>query len=284
MAAPLLQLVSNPQSGSYDSQKVAALAAALSTKGFRVECAFSAPSTPFIPDPSAAHICVAGGDGTVRHVAATLVSLANPPRFSVYPMGTINLIAREWGAPNEPAAFAAQVVDDKMKRLLNVVSINDTHFVACASIGPDSQAVAKVSDSLKSRVGRIAYGLSLLKVLATWKEPIIRVLANGEIYTCGTLYIANGRFFAGPWMVAPKASLGDSSLQIVMLRRARRRDFLLFLIATLFGRATSLSNVEVIETQSLEIEAERPVAVQLDGDAGTSLPAMISMCPIILNG
>jgi diacylglycerol kinase (ATP) len=284
MPSKLLQLVCNPLSGSYHARRVSDLVAALEGVGFRVALATSSPDHKFVPDATAEHVCVAGGDGTVRHVATALKAADYQGGFSVYPLGTINLIAREWAAPRDPLAFARHVIDGAAKRGLNIVAINDTHFVACASIGPDSCAVAEVSEALKARIGRLAYGVSLLKVLFRWQPPRLVVTIGGARHECGALYVANGRFYAGPWVVAPKASLADSLLQIVMLKRARRRDFIAFLLATLFGRATSLSIVQVIEASALSITADRDVAIQLDGDVGAALPASIRVEDYMLRG
>ena len=281
---PLLQLVRNPASGSHDPTLIAAIASALEAKGFKVELAISSAREPFKPDANAAHVCVAGGDGTVRHVAAALSAIADPPCFSVYPMGTINLVAREWKAPRDPVAFADHVVDQAGQRRLAVIQINDSCFVACASIGPDSLAVSLVSEKLKARIGRAAYTFSLLKALAYWKAPRLFVKIDGKTFACGALYICNGRFFAGPWVIAPKACLGDQSLQITMLLKAGRFDFLHFVVAVLLGKVGSLANVQIVEGHSVQVSADRPFAMQLDGDEGTNLPVTISVTKTVLKG
>lgn len=281
---PLLQLVRNPGSGSHDPNMIAAIASALESKGFHVELSTSSAREPFKPDAKAAHICVAGGDGTVRHVAAALSRITNPPRFSVYPMGTINLVAREWNAPRDPIAFAEHVVDQASQRALAVIEINDTHFVACASVGPDSDAVSRVSEKLKARIGRTAYAVSLLQALSRWKAPKLLVQIDGKSFDCGALYISNGLYFGGPWVIAPKACLGDQSLQVTMLRRARRIDYLSFLAAVLLKKVPSLSNVETVQGRSVRVSADRPLSIQLDGDEGSVLPVAISVTGTLLKG
>jgi diacylglycerol kinase (ATP) len=278
------QLVFNPLSGNHSTARIDRLAAALSSVGFTVTLTPSSPQHPLIIDPGSTHICVAGGDGTVRHVAAAMADLKYPPSFSVYPMGTINLVAREWNAPRDPAAFARHVVQQGARRVLPIVKINDTHFVACASIGPDSLAVATVSGALKSRIGRIAYGVSLARVLIGWTPPKLKVQIGAMAYECGALYVANGRYYAGPWVVAPLARLNDQSLQVTMLVRARRRDFVLFVLAVLLGRTASLANVKTVEARSLSITTDSAVTVQLDGDNGTTLPANIAFTGQTLRG
>jgi diacylglycerol kinase (ATP) len=283
-ALPLLQLVRNPCSGSYNPRVIEALAKSLRAQGFQVELATSSARESFVPDPEAAHVCVAGGDGTVRHVAAVLAQLAKPPGFSVYPMGTINLVAREWEAPRDPAAFARHVVEQKNARTLAIVNVNDTYCVACASIGPDAQAVSFVSDALKVRIGRLAYAVSLSRALIHWSPPKLEVVIDGTAYECGALYISNGRYFAGSWVIAPKAALGDPSVQVTMLLRARRADFLIFMMAVIVGRVSSLPNIRTVEARSISITADREFILQLDGDEGSKLPAAISVSDVLLKG
>ncbi len=284
MAAPLLQLVSNPKSGSHDPALVDAIADALRRLGYRVTTASSTPNRPYTPDPLASHVCVAGGDGTIRHVAAALSSLPNPPGFSVYPMGTINLIAREWRAPRDPVKFALHIATQAQQRGLNIVGINNSSFVACASIGPDSLAVAQVSGALKARIGRIAYGVALAKILWKWRAPVLTVTIGDVHYQCGALYIANGRYFAGPWIVAPEARLDDAWVQVTMLKRARRRDFMAFLLALICHRVPSLANAVRVEATSLTIDSDRAMPIQLDGDEGPDLPFSVRVSDVRLPG
>jgi diacylglycerol kinase family enzyme len=71
-------------------------------------------------------------------------------------------------------------------------------------------------------------------------------------------------------------------LHIVMLKRARRRDFLEFILATLAGSAEKLSNVVTVTGQQVSISADSVQVVQADGDIATTLPAKIAMPPVSL--
>jgi diacylglycerol kinase (ATP) len=280
---PRLQLVTNPLSGNHSAARIAALAVALEARGFAVRVTPSSPSHPLVLDPAAAHLCVAGGDGTVRHTVAALlqaglVQAGLAPRLSVYPMGTINLVAREWNAPRDPDAFAAHVVECAGERWLHPVAYNQTCFVACASIGPDARAVAAVSDALKHRIGRLAYAVALVRVAFDWQRPQLTVECGGQVHHGEALYLAKGRYFAGPWRLVPGAALAAPKLHMLLLKRARRRDFGLFLVAAMLGRAHRLSNVIWIETEAaLRVTSDRPHPVQLDGDADGTLPADIRL-------
>ncbi len=271
-----VQIVCNPGSGGFSPSRAQRLARAYEAAGFEPVFAESSQARAFEPLPDVARICVAGGDGTVRHVLCQLVGKRQVPPIDIYPAGTINLIARERGAPRDPEAFVAHQLVAQQARL-HPVAINDTYFMACASIAPDARAVASVSPLLKRIIGRVAYGVALCGLLLRWQRPQIRVHAADGVFDCEALYLANGRFFAGPWSFAPAARLDHPQVHIVALKRARRRDYLMFLIATMFGRADRLSNVRTSVSGGLAVVADSDHVVQADGDIIARLPADIQV-------
>lgn len=281
---PLLQLVHNPASGNHDPARIAALIAALEGQGFAVVATHSSPTHPFSLLDGAQHVCVAGGDGTVRHVVSALVKAGSAPGFSIYPAGTINLVAREWQTPTEPEAFARHVAQDGAARRLHPVALNDTHFVACLSIGPDARAVAAVSEPLKAKIGRLAYGAALLKVALNWTRPELTVELEGERLACEAVYVAKGRYFAGPWQFAPRARLAMSDLHLVLLKRARRRDFVAFMLRVLTGRVREGGTIMLRTCAALRISGPGDQPVQVDGDTGPVMPLSVAVTMPVLNG
>lgn len=280
---PLLQLVHNPASGNHDPARIAALAAALEGEGFVVVSSHSSPAHPFALLEDAAHVCVAGGDGTVRHVVSALVKAGRAPAFSIYPAGTINLVAREWQAPLEPRAFARHVAQDGAARRLHPVALNDTNFVACLSIGPDARAVAAVSEPLKAKIGRLAYGAALIKVALNWTRPALVVEMGSDRIACEALYVAKGRYFAGPWEFAPDARLSAPDLHLVLLKRARRRDFVAFMGRMLMGHVRDGGNIMLRTCAALSISGPADHPVQVDGDTGPGLPLALAVTGPVLN-
>jgi diacylglycerol kinase (ATP) len=276
-----VQIVCNPHSGGFSATRARTLARAYAAAGFDPVFAESSPTRLFERLDGVERICVAGGDGTVRHVLAALAGEPNVPPIDIYPAGTINLIARERGAPRDPDAFVAHQLKSP-RHHLHPVAINDTHFMACASIGPDARAVANVSPRLKHFIGRAAYGGAMLGILFRWQRPQIRVRAADGVFDCEALYIANGRFFAGPWSFAPHARLEDPKLHVIALKTARRRDFIIFALATMIGRVDRLSNVRISITGGLALVADSDHPIQADGDIVSHLPADIRVSTVPL--
>jgi diacylglycerol kinase family enzyme len=273
---PVVQLFYNPTAGSFSSRKLDEL-----TWAFRAEDAdiILTPSVDAPPSihPAATHVCIAGGDGTIRHVAMMLVRSRSRLPVTIYPTGTVNLLARE-NVADPSAVFAARsLIQGEASRLYNPVTLGDTMFFVCASVGPDSIAVARLSPQLKSRIGRAAYLAALAHLLIRWPRPKLLLRADGVVRHCEAVHVAKGRYYAGPWSFAPNARGGDGTLHVLALRRARRRDYLRFIGSLLLRRdPAEHPNAIAFTCTTLSISSDCDSPVQADGD-------LAGMCPVDLS-
>lgn len=274
---PLIQFVHNPESGSFSARRYQALMDAALALGHHVVSRVSSQAHPFKLETGAAHICAVGGDGTIRHVAASLARETNPPTLSIYPMGTINLVARELNWPTKPCDFVRDIDVANQSARMWPVMINQDCFIACASIGPDARAVATVSNAVKAKVGRLAYGVALIQTFFAWRRPCLTVNAEGEVFECEAIYIAKGRYYAGPWSFAPAAQLDQPMLHVVALPSATRLAYVRFLVALLLGRIEKMIGLRRMTVRSLSIECTTPQPVQIDGDTGGMTPVQITL-------
>jgi diacylglycerol kinase family enzyme len=275
----LIQLFVNPRSGRRAQRRVAALRAALETGGATLLVSESTAGRLEI-DPAADHVCAVGGDGTLRHVVEAVHRAGRPISVSTYPGGTVNLLARECGYPRSPDAFAQRLRDPGAGRGHHTALIGITPLLACASVGPDSIAVERLSATWKRRIGRSAYLLAFCAGLLAWKRTRIILLHDGRETVCEAVYIAKGRYFAGPWSFAPAARVDDPRLHVVALRRASRLTFLRFAWTLLRRRPVEvLAGVDMFACTELIIRSEAPLPLQADGDIVAHLPATIRMRP-----
>ncbi|WP_181883533.1 diacylglycerol/lipid kinase family protein [Sphingorhabdus pulchriflava] len=271
---PRVQIVCNPEAGGYSAKRLALLGDAYARHGFDVIVSESSPISPFVAAEGVDRICISGGDGTVRHVLENAELRTAGVAVDIYPTGTINLLAREWKDATQPGAFV-RVMVQRCPRKLYPVRLNDTSFLACASVGPDARAVASLSPALKRRIGRLAYAVSMARQFVNWQRPQLRVVVDGEPMDCEAVYLAKGHYYAGPWSFAPEARLDNPDLYIVTLRRARRRDFAVFLLAMLVGRVGNLDNVRTIKGRDVKIDSVGALPLQADGDIACMTPARL---------
>ena len=273
-----VQLIHNRSAGRHCRVKLAALRQGFEASGARVIVSECGPGCEIVISDEASHVCALGGDGTARHVAQALARSGRSLPMSVYPLGTVNLLHREMLGPLEPDRHALRLLGGEDHRDHYSVEINDTIFLACASVGPDSHAVAALSSPLKRLVGKAAYGAAFLKVLAKWPRHRITLVADERELTCEAFYVAKGRYFAGPWSFAPDAALGTPLLHVVALERTRRRDYARFTWALLRGKPVDqLPGVTAFTCTKLEATSDAPLPIQADGDIIANLPAKLEI-------
>ena len=276
----MVQLFSNPRSGGHSARRIAALARAFERLGAEVLASETGDGIPRIA-PRATHVCVAAGDGTVRHVAGAVARSGHPVPLSIYPVGTINLLAREAGHPTDPGQFAALVLGGASRRPHYPVAIGDGHFFASAGVGPDSLAVDRVSERLKRRIGRLAYGVAVVRLLAAWPRHRIALDADGRRLDCEAFYVAKGRYYAGPWSFAPGAAVGEPELHVVALITARRRDYARFVLRLALGRRPRAGRgVAILTCRALSARSQAPLPVQADGDIVAALPVTMTVSEV----
>lgn len=273
-----VQLFYNRTSGRHCDKKLSALRSRFEANGATVILSECGPGVDAAIREDASHICAIGGDGTVRHVAQALCRSGRALPMSVYPGGTINLVHRELAWPTDPDLHALRVLRGDGASFLYSVEINDSLFLACASVGPDSRAVAALSPGLKRRIGRLAYAVSFLTIVAKWPRQPIRLRSPERDMVCEAFYVAKGRFFAGPWSFAPAAQLAEPLLHVVAMERATRLDYARFIWALFRGtRLDQSKGIAAFTCTSLTADADAPLPVQADGDIVASLPVRLNL-------
>lgn len=273
-----VQIVVNPDAGSYKPAKIQALRDAFGRAGATTTVSFMGPGRQLLIEDAATLLCVAGGDGTVRHAAEAVLRSSHKPPIAAYPMGTINLLQRETGASADPDSFATAALRGAAPAIHHPVRLGDTVFLGCASVGPDAIAVAGVSSGLKRVIGRYAYGVALIRQLFGWPRQRLTIIADGKRYNCAAVYIAKGMYFAGPWTFAPQARRTVPKLHVVALRDAGPRRFIQFMRNVTRGRPLDArDNLISLTCTGLEIESNMPWPVQADGDDVATLPVRLSI-------
>ena len=270
-----LDLVYNPRSGSFRQARLDALAAAFAQRGATVRLQASARNWTAGPEGTDL-VCVHGGDGTLRDMVQSLGERAGDVPLCVAPAGTINLVARELGYPRDPqrlaeAVCAAWARGPEGWLRAPLFTLGEMPVVACLSIGPDSHAVAHVSDALKKRIGRLAYVVAMMRVLRRWPGHTMTVsgeLAGGGEFSCEAqaVIVSHGALYAGPFRLSPRAALQADSVELVVLRRPSRSGMLAFTAAAMLR--LPLDRLGLADIRSVRrVRFDRCVSpVQVDGD------------------
>ena len=219
-------------------------------------------------------VVAAGGDGTASGVANGLAGSAIP--LALLPLGTGNVLANEIGLPRRPRDLAA-VIATAAPRPIRPGRVGARLFLAMVGVGFDAEVVRGLDPALRRRFGKLAF---VPPIIAGWRRnPSRRFVLSCEsgAYEAASAVVARSRFYAGRFTLAPRASLAEPMLHIVLFRRSGRLDVLRYIAAMLCGIVHRLPDVRLLVERSVAIEGGEPGFAQVDGEIGGRLPLLLSV-------
>ncbi|OYW56316.1 MAG: hypothetical protein B7Y80_07425 [Hyphomicrobium sp. 32-62-53] len=217
-------------------------------------------------------ILSAGGDGTLRHVAARVPQDVLP--IGIIPRGTGNVLAEEIGLTRSPARIADALMHGPAVTATGARA-NGQPFYLMAGIGFDGEAVRRLDTDFKQKWGKPAYTRPVLTSLAM-PEPRLRVsLDGGRQADAGWVLVANARRYGGSFKLSNHAGLHQPGLIVYLLPRGGLIRRLTHLTALGLGALERMPGVEVWPAMEIEIRSDFPSAVQIDGDAFGTLPLKV---------
>lgn len=232
-------------------------------------------------------IVAVGGDGTVHEAINGLMALHPPVReriaFGVVPAGSGNDFARNAGVPRDPGALAALLAGGPASPV-DVGVVDGHYFGNVAGVGFDAE-VARLANRLPKFVpGALTYVVSAVSVLASYKNAGVRIHLDGRALERRVLLVAvgNGAAYAGGMLICPGARMNDGRFRVVVAGDLSRLSVLTTLPKVFSGRHLDHPLVEVFDAEEVRIEADRPLAVQADGEIVARTPTTLRLVPMAL--
>jgi len=219
-------------------------------------------------------IVAAGGDGTLNAVVNGLE--AAPRVVALLPFGTANVLAREIGLPRD-AERLAELIASAPARPVWPGLVGDRLFLTMASSGFDAAIVAAVNPRLKRHTGRLAFAWAILRGLWRYRACELCVRVDGVDHRAATVIAAKGRFYAGPYVIAPLADLAEPMLDLVLFQRSGRLAVLRYLTALLLGSLPRRRDIAFLRAHEAFVSADEAVPVQADGEIVAQLPVRIAV-------
>lgn len=221
-------------------------------------------------------VAIAGGDGTINEVLNGLEKTSPP--VAIIPIGTANVLAAEIGLGALPLSIADTIAFGH-RQAMSLGVANGRRFAVMASVGLDAEVVDHVNPSLKHYLGKGAYVWETLHQVITFRPPIFELSVDEKPLHAHSILVANGRFFAGRFIVAPDARLERPSLDVCRYMRSSRVAMVSYLISMVRGRLADRDDFKISRGTSIRINGPKGTPVQADGDVITELPAIIDVLP-----
>jgi diacylglycerol kinase (ATP) len=236
-------------------------------------------------------VLVAGGDGTVRAVSEAMAG--SGVRLAIVPSGTGNLLARNLGLPLvDPEIMVAAAFDgDEASIDVGIArmhredgSVDENAFVVMGGMGLDAAMIANTSGDLKKKVGWVAYVDGAARSLVKAKPfGVIYQVPGHRMHRArvfSILFANCGSLPAGLELI-PEASVSDGALDIAIFQPRGPLGWLLVWRRVAWDNSvlrrfragrrilalrTADRAVRYSRGAGIDVAAEAPQAVQLDGD------------------
>lgn len=221
-------------------------------------------------------IIAAGGDGTLSEVAETLAHREEAadalPSLGLLPLGTANDFATAAEIPDAPLA-ALELIMHAPARPVDLLRIDaDGKVWWCANVasgGFGTEVTVETDEGLKKVLGGLAYLVTGVSRLGRIDPIQARVRAPGFEWAGGfiALGVGNGRQAGGGQVLCPEALIDDGLLDITVIPELSGEVASTFAALVKGGKRGALEQVaERVQAPWVEIEAEAPLTLNLDGE------------------
>ncbi|HEY0240067.1 MAG TPA: diacylglycerol kinase family protein [Friedmanniella sp.] len=214
-------------------------------------------------------VLTAGGDGTVRVVAAGLAG--TDVVMAILPVGTGNLLARNLQVPLDVSGALELALGDEERRIDSVVLTVDggepDRFAVMAGTGLDAMIMDGVDDRLKKFIGPGAYFISAGKALGRLPVPVeLRVDGRRHHRKAIICVIGNCGELTGDLELIPGAQPDDGLLYLYVAFPSRPSHLIKALVRLVTRRPQKDDHVQVWSGRRVEIRLREPDAYEVDGD------------------
>ncbi|WP_242691998.1 diacylglycerol/lipid kinase family protein [Aridibaculum aurantiacum] len=216
-------------------------------------------------------VVMVGGDGTVNQVVKALKECNI--NFGIIPMGSGNGLAYCAGIPRNPLR-ALDIIFDGTASYIDAFLINDQFSCMLSGLGFDAQVAHDFAN--KSARGLLTYTQqSLFQYFKAQPYQFEIVLDNFSFYTDAFLVcIANSNQFGNYVTIAPKASLKDGLLDIVVVQKMNKARLPFAVLRQIRGNNmletlvenVSKKNVLYFQAESLTIRNLKHAPLHVDGE------------------
>jgi diacylglycerol kinase family enzyme len=277
----------NPRAGSRSCRNRAeAIGHVLSHAGYRVRLTtdlgeLGAAASEGWKSGDLRAVLAVGGDGTAslvrRHVPLEI------PMVPV-PMGTENLLGRFVGQSTAPNAVLA-TIEDGVTVGLDLGSANGRHFLLMISAGFDAEVIRVLHENRQANINRTAYFLPTVQAIRSYAYPELQICcepSDGKVPLCGRwVFGFNLPLYGLGLAISPDAVATDGQLDIHLFQRGNIWSVIRYLWHVKLGQHHGLTDVSMSRSHRFRIEgpAAPPVAYQIDGDYGGTLPVDVEVLP-----
>ena len=226
---------------------------------------------PIIKEEEITDVVIAGGDGTVSQVVGCLMN--EDVNFGIIPCGSGNGLALAAKISKQPLK-ALDIIFNGQASSIDGFYINNKFACMLAGLGFDAKVAHDFTNEPKR--GLLTYIKLSLKNFFSMKPHHFTLQMNDAGFKTDAYFIsiANSNQFGNNFTIAPKASLSDGLLDVVIITARNKVSFILQTLKQLAGwnklQASSLilekKAVIYFQTKELKIINHTQAPLHIDGE------------------
>ncbi|PWU03930.1 MAG: diacylglycerol kinase [Bacteroidetes bacterium] len=227
-------------------------------------------------------VIVAGGDGTISSVVNDLRDTG--VRFGLLPCGSGNGLALAAHIPKNTDR-ALQLISNGKARFTDAFLINNQFSCMLSGLGFDAQVAHEFAKQNKR--GLITYIRQTFKHFISAPNYKFEIHSDDQKIETDAFFIsiANSNQFGNQFTIAPKASLHDGLLDIVVVKKMNKLQILIAVLQQIRNgdvneKIFNKNGILYFQTRSLRIKNPQNAPLHIDGDpAATSGEFTIRVIP-----
>lgn len=209
-----------------------------------------------------------GGEGTGYEVINGIVGFNNV-LYGIIPCGSANDFVRGFKNPKCFADIKAQVEGEAYP--IDLIKANDRFCINSCSIGMDAMVARdmRIFKRLPLVSGPLAYNLAIVKTFLKKLGVRFKLSVDDTDFKevdCLFAVIANGPYYGGGYMAAPKAVPFDRKLDFIKVDVISKLKVLGLLSKYKSGTHEGLDCCTVKNCEEMYFKSEKPLPVNLDGE------------------
>ena len=226
---------------------------------------------PIIKEEKITDVVIAGGDGTISSVVGSL--LKEDVDFGVIPCGSGNGLAHTAKISKQPGK-ALDTIFNGRASAIDGFFVNDRFACMLAGLGFDAKVAHEFAGHPKR--GLMTYAQLTIKNFFSVTPFRFELKFENRTLDIDAFFIsiANSNQFGNNFTIAPKASLSDGLLDIVIVTSQNKISFLLQTVKQMAGwnvlKASSVvgkkSGVIYFQTNKLDVINHSQAPLHIDGD------------------
>lgn len=211
-----------------------------------------------------------GGDGTLNECVC---GAAGRPNVAVthFPTGTGNDFIKTFGEEKGRFFQLEELLNGEV-RPIDLIDCNGRKSVNICSVGIDARIGTDVHkySSIPVIGGATGYVTSLVVNFCKGIRQELRVVCGGKLYygDMSLICACNGRYYGGGFNPVPEARPDSGKLEFLIVKGVSRAAFLQLVGHYAKGEYAKYPKyITHITGESMEIESERDIVVNVDGEA-----------------